>query len=140
MNTMHTELQATARGARGRRIRYVANRSLAQANMDEWRGRALREHALVRRASRGVQEGSAALAAGPTIDALERDSIGTLLITARFIELHPHLWARACQLTATHRARVIKVTGAAAFELDFMAGGIGAILRRSTALRSAHVQ
>ena len=66
------------------------------------------------------------------MDALEQGAVSELLVTPRFVELDPAAAARATQLAAEYGAKSTTISGLAAFELDLAAGGIGAILRRSS--------
>ncbi len=96
-----------------------------------WHGRALREATLVRRLVRiAGLGGSGVLGATGTIDALQKGAISELLLTPRFVEMNPGLALRTAQLGAASGARTTTIAGLAAFELDFAAGGIGAVLRR----------
>lgn len=97
-----------------------------------WRERALREASTVRRLLRGVGERSAGvLGEKLTIDALEHGRVRELLLTRRFVEVHPRVAVRAMQLAALQGVRMTMITGLAAFELDLAATGIAALLRRA---------
>lgn len=102
---------------------------------EAWHSRALRDTATVRRALRGAHAGHfGVVAITPTMDALEHGAVEELLITPRFIDSNSDASAKALQLAGKSSARVSVLSGAAAFELDLVAGGIGAILRRLRAL------
>jgi stalled ribosome rescue protein Dom34 len=74
------------------------------------------------------------------MEALERGAVAELLITPRYIDLHDEESAKAMRLGRATGARLSILSGAAAFELDLVTGGIGAILRRSSSPRAVDVQ
>ena len=95
------------------------------------RDRAIREASLVRRVLRGAQSGgSGATGAAATIRALEAGTVRTLIMTRRFVDTQP---GAAANVRALARAVGIEPTilsGVGAFELDMVAGGLGALLQR----------
>lgn len=117
------------------RSSYIAT-GAGLANLDAWRMRALRHATAVRRMLRsaGVTDTSA-VGEAPTLDALKSGMAEELLLTTRFIDMNPDLSATALELARQRSIRVTMVTGVAALELDLVAGGIGAVLRRSASRR-----
>lgn len=96
------------------------------------RERAIREASLVRRVLRAAQIGGPGAAGAPaTVRALETGTVRTLLMTRRFVDTQP---ASASNVRALARAIGVEPTilsGVGAFELDIVAGGVGALLQRS---------
>jgi hypothetical protein len=72
---------------------------------------------------------SGRLGEGDTVAALERGRVSEVVQTRRFLENHPVAARRINDLAATTGARVTVIAGVAAFELDFVADGVGAMLR-----------
>jgi hypothetical protein len=120
------------------RLGYVTTSAAGDSELDAWRQRALRQATTVRRVLRsaGVM-GTSTSSTVPTLDALQAGTVEELLLTPRFIEMNPEVSATALRLARDGHAQVSTVTGAAAFELDLVAGGIGAMLRRSASRRPA---
>jgi hypothetical protein len=116
-----------------RRLSYVNIDATDSDSRQAWRSRALYEAATVRRALRA--EGSNATGVSTpamTIEALECGAVAELLVTPRYIDVHPEDSTKAMRLGRACGARLSVLSGSAAFELDLVAGGIGAILRRSS--------
>lgn len=103
------------------------------------RERAIREASLVRRVLRGAKSGGAGAAgAAATIRALEAGTVRTLFMTRRFRDTQP---AAAANVDLLARAIGIEPTilcGVGAFELDMVAGGVGALLQRPANAIAAH--
>jgi len=98
---------------------------------DAWHSAAFRDATTVRRLLRGTAGGGLGVKGqGSTMDALEQRAVSELLLTPRFVELHPDAALQATRLAAKHGAKSTTISGLAAFELDLASGGIGAILRR----------
>lgn len=57
-------------------------------------------------------------------------------MTRRFIELHPGAAAKVAQLATACGLKPTTLTGVAAFELDLVGGGVGALLHYTSAKRA----
>jgi hypothetical protein len=122
--------QTLAESSKRRRRQFAAFTSTSTSAA--WHARALREASTVRRLLRGARAGGAGVIGEKlTIDALQHGTVRELLLTRRFVELHPGAFVRATQCAAAHGVRTTTITGLAAFELDLAATGIAALLRRA---------
>lgn len=130
---MRSTTDASQIAAPSHRLGYVATTLADEDSRQRWRSRALREAAMVRRVLRGAHDGHSCVAAeASTIDALELGTVDELLLTPRFIDLHGDSSRRAIELARAQGAGISTLSGSAAFELDLLADGVGAVLRRSS--------
>lgn len=101
--------------------------SFVGSSHNSWR--AISESQLVRRIIRGAHLwDSGRLGEADTLGALERGRVGEIVETRRFLENHPAAARRINDLAAASGVQVRTIVGIAAFELDFVAEGVGAIL------------
>ena len=100
-------------------------------------GRAVREASLARRALRGARSGAGG-ASGPaaTMRALEAATVRELLVTARFLDSQPRAATNVIELARAIGATITVLSGVGAFELDPVAGGVGALLHRARESRT----
>ena len=129
MRRTRTSNTAAAGAPLSRRISFVVSRH------DSWR--AILESQLVRRVIRGARLwDSGRLGEGDTLAALERGRVSEVVQTRRFLENHPAAARRINDVAAARGTRVTVIAGIAAFELDFVADGVGALLREAPWRRS----
>lgn len=113
------------------RVSFASSGTGAPSESAGWRERAIRETTLVRRVLRGAQSGGAA-AAGPadTVHALEVGTVRELLLTRHFLDSQPSAADNVLTLARAAGIATTVLAGVGAFELDMVAGGVGALLRR----------
>ena len=124
MRRIRTSNTTAANAPLSRRIGFVG------APHDSWR--AILESQLVRRVIRGARLwDSARLGEGDTLAVLERGFVSEVLETRRFVENHPAVARRINDVASARGTCVTVIAGIAAFELDFVADGVGALLREA---------